>query len=101
MMIESSYGYDQRNASSNAGAISNLGWAIAPTATGSEFEFQTSLAAQYPHGSKVIGLNAFRLLLQDNRGPETAVETGLPYGLASPRLGLSWTGPGTYPFFGS
>jgi len=113
MMIESGYGYDQRNGSFNAGAISNLGWAIAPTATGTEFEFQISLAAQFPDGSKVFGPNAFRLLLQDNRGPETAVETGLPYVLASPRLGplfitqsaslitISWTGPGTLQFSGS
>ncbi len=106
-MIESGYGYDQRNGSFNAGAISNLGWAIAPTGTGTEFEFQISFAAQFPDGSKVFGPNAFRLLLQDNRGPETAVETGLPYILASPRLGplfitrsaslitISWTGPDT------
>jgi hypothetical protein len=45
--------------------------------------------------------------LQDNRGPETAVETGIPHILAPPQLGplfitqsgglitISWTGPGT------
>jgi hypothetical protein len=107
MMIETGYGYDQRNGSFNAGTISNLGWAIAPAGSASEFEFQVSLAAQYPGGTKVFGTYAFRLLLQDNRGPETAVETGIPYILAPPQLGplliaqsdglitISWTGPGT------
>ena len=34
-MIESGYGYDQRNGTFNAGSVSNLGWAIAP-ASGSD-----------------------------------------------------------------
>ena len=110
MMIETGYGYDQRNGSFNAGAISNLGWAIAPAGSRAEFEFQVSLAAQYPDGTRVFGTNACRLLLQDNRGPETAVETGIPYILVPPQLGplliaqsgglitISWTGPGTLQF---
>jgi hypothetical protein len=107
MMIETGYGYDQRSGSFNAGTVSNLGWASAPAGSAAEFEFQVSLAAQYPDGSRVFGTNAFRLLMQDNRGPETAVETGIPYILAPPQLGplfimqsggvitISWTGPGT------
>jgi hypothetical protein len=110
MMIETGYGYDQRNGSFNAGAVSDLGWGIAPAGSGGEFEFQVSLAAQYPGGTRVFGTNAFRLLLHDNRGPETAVETGIPYILAPPHLGalsitqsgslitISWTGPGTLQF---
>ena len=110
MMIETGYGYDQRNGNFNAGAISNLGWAFAPAGSALEFEFQVSLDAQYPGGAKVFGTNACRLLLQDNRGPETAVETGIPYILARPQLGplliaqsgglitISWTGPGTLQF---
>jgi len=110
MMIETGYGYDQRNGSFNAGAISNLGWASAPAGSGAEFEFQVSLAAQYQDGTRVFGTNAFQLLLQDDRGPETAVETGIPYILAPPQLGplfiaqtgglitISWTGPGTLQF---
>jgi len=47
------------------------------------------------------------LLLQDDRGPETAVQTGISYALASPppallfisnsvtRVTISWTAPGT------
>ena len=107
MMIETGRGYDERNGSFNAGTISNLGWASAPAGAAAEFEFQLSLAAQYPDGSKVFGTNAFRVLLQDNRGPETAVETGLPYILAPPQLGpvfvsqsgglvtIRWAGAGT------
>ncbi|MDB6019073.1 MAG: fibronectin [Pedosphaera sp.] len=107
MMIESGYGYDQRNGSFNAGAVSNLGWAVAPLVSATEFEFQVSLAARYPDNSKVFGGNPLRLLLQDNRGPETAVETGIEYQIAPPQLGslfitqsnsvinINWTGPGT------
>jgi hypothetical protein len=40
--------------------------------------------------------NAMRLLLQDNRGPEPAVETGIPYILAAPQIGpLFVTKPGS------
>jgi len=107
MMIETGYGYDQRNGDFNAGAISNLGWAVAPSASASEFEFQVSLSALYPDNSKVFDSNSLRILLQDNRGPETAVETGIEYRLAPPQLeplfitqsnnviNISWTGPGT------
>jgi hypothetical protein len=108
MMIESGYGYDERNGSFNAGSVSGLGWAIAPAGAATEFEFQVSLAATYPDGTKVFGTNAMRLLMQDDRGPETAVETGIPYLLAGPVPGLlsisasgsttvaiSWTGTGT------
>jgi hypothetical protein len=107
MMIESGSGYDQRNGSFNAGAVSNLGWAVAPTASTTEFEFQVSLAARYPDNSKVFGGNTLRVLLQDNRGPETAVETGIEYQIAPPQLGplfitqsnnlisIIWAGPGT------
>jgi hypothetical protein len=110
MMIETGYAYDQRNGSFNAGAISNPGWAIAPAGSGVEFEFKVSLAAQYPDGTKVFGTSGFRLLLQDNRGSETAVETGIAYILAPPQLGplfitqsaglitINWTGPGTLQF---
>jgi hypothetical protein len=107
MMIESGLGYDQRNGSFNAGNISSTGWAIAANSAQTEFEFQVSLAALNPDGSKVFSSNAIRLLLQDNRGPAFAVETGLPYTLAAPQPGLlaianagsqlmiSWTGSGT------
>ncbi len=107
MMIESGYGYDQRNGSFNAGAISGLGWAIAPTVSASEFEFQVSLSALYPDNSKVFDGQAIRLLLQDDRGPETAVETGIEYKISPPQLeplfvaqlsntiNIVWTGPGT------
>jgi hypothetical protein len=109
MMIESGYGYDQRNGSFNAGTVSGLEWAIAPTGAATEFEFRVSLAALYPGGTRVFGTNAIRLLMQDDRGPETAVETGIPYLLAPALPGLlyisvsdtgdsvaiSWTGTGT------
>lgn len=106
MMIESGDGYDERNGSFNAGNVSNLGWAIAPSGVGTEFEFRVSLAALYPGGAKVFGTNAMRLLLQDDRGPELAVATGIPYVLAAAKLAplfisqsggqitISWTGPG-------
>jgi hypothetical protein len=85
MMIESGFGYDQRSGSFDAGSISGLGWAIAPAGAGIEFEFRVSLAASYPGGTRVFGTNALRLLMQDNRGPELAVETGIPYTLAAPQ----------------
>jgi hypothetical protein len=107
LMIETGAGYDQRNGTFNAGSVSNLGWASAPAGMATEFEFQVSLAAQYSDGTKVFGPNAFRLLLQDNRGPESAIETGISYSLAAPQLGplsivrsgsniiISWNGPGS------
>ena len=106
MMIERGFGYDQRNGSFNAGDISGLDWAIAPAGAGTEFEFKVSLASLYPDGTKVFGTNAMRLLLQDDRGPEFAVETGIPYILAAPagplfisRFGsqatIAWAGSGT------
>jgi hypothetical protein len=110
MMIETGSGYDQRNGSFNAGPVLNLGWASAPVGSAQEFEFQISLAAQYSDGTKIFGPNDFRLLLQDNRGPETAIETGVTYSLALPQLGpltivqsggvitISWTGPGLLEF---
>jgi hypothetical protein len=107
MMIESGYGYDQRNGSFNAGSVASLGWAVAPSVSAGEFEFKVSLAAKYPDNSKVFGANPLRLLLQDNRGPEIAVETGIAYVLSPRQLGslfitqtsnllqINWTGPGT------
>lgn len=107
MMIETGYGYDQRNGGFNAGSVSNLGWAVAPSASAGEFEFQVSLSAFYPDSTRVFGSNPMRILLQDDRGPETAVETGIEYQIAPPQLGplfitqsnsvinIIWTGPGT------
>ncbi|HEY4415153.1 MAG TPA: hypothetical protein VGO57_05625, partial [Verrucomicrobiae bacterium] len=107
MMIETGFGYDQRSGSFNAGAVSNLGWAVAPTVSANEFEFRVALSALYPGSSKVFGSGPLRILLQDNRGPETAVETGIEYQIAPPQLGplfinqsagnisITWTGPGT------
>lgn len=104
MMIESGFGYDQRNGSFNAGSVSDLGWAIASNTLATEFEFRVSLAALYPGGTKVFATNSMRLLMQDDRGPETAVETGIPYILAAPQIGplfinvigsqptISWSG---------
>ena len=108
MMIESGYGYDQRDGSFNAGSVSDLGWAIAPAGAGTEFEFRVSLGALYPDGTKVFGTHAMRLLLQDDRGPESAVETGIAYSLAAQQPGplsisrsgtqatITWTGPGAF-----
>lgn len=108
--MESGYGYDQRNGSFNAGSIVNLGWAVAPAVSANEFEFRVSLSALYPDNSKVFGANPIRLLLQDNRGPETAVDTGIEYQIAPPQIGplfitqsnnviyINWTGPGTVQY---
>jgi hypothetical protein len=113
MMIETGYGYDQRNGTFNAGAVSGLGWAVAPSVSASEFEFQVSLSALYPDNSKVFRSNPMRVLLQDNRGPETAVDTGIEYEIAPPQLGplfigqsnnlinIIWTGPGTLQYSAS
>jgi hypothetical protein len=113
MMIESGYGYDQRNGTFNNGNILNLGWAIAPSVSTNEFEFKVSLSALYPDGSKVFGTNAFRLLLQDDRGPEVAVATGIAYVISSPPPGplfitqsnglcsIIWTSPGTLQYASS
>jgi hypothetical protein len=113
LMVESGYGYDQRNGSFNSGSILNLGWAIAPSVSTNEFEFRVSLAALYPDNSRVFGTNAIRLLLQDDRGPEVAVATGIPYVISSPPPGslfitqsnglcsIIWTSPGTLQYTGS
>jgi hypothetical protein len=107
MMIETGYGYDQRDGGFNAGTVSGLGWAVAPSVSANEFEFQVLLSSLYPDRSKVFGSSAFRLLLQDDRGPETAVETGIDYVLAlltpaplfitssNSLINVIWTGPGT------
>ena len=107
MMIESGFGYDQRNGSFNAGSVTSLDWAVAPTSSATEFEFQISLATRFPDGSPVFGGNPLRILLQDDRGPETAVATGIEYQIAPPQLeplfitqsnniiNIIWTGPGT------
>jgi hypothetical protein len=106
MMIESGFGYDERNGTFNAGNVSGLGWAIAPGGLGTEFEFRVSLASLYPDGTKVFGANAMRLLMQDDRGPELAVATGIPYILAArggplfisragSQVTITWTGSGT------
>jgi hypothetical protein len=105
MMIESGLGYDQRNGSFNAGNISGLDWSIAPGGAGTEFEFRVSLSSLYPDGTRVFGTNAMRLLMQDDRGPELAVETGIPYILAAQpgplfisqfgsQVTITWAGPG-------
>jgi hypothetical protein len=110
MMIESGNGFDQRNGSFNAGPVSNLGWAVLPSRSTNEFEFQVSLSAMYSDSSPVFGRTPFRVLLQDDRGPETAVETGIEYRIASPQLGplfldqltsvnnIIWTGPGALQY---
>jgi hypothetical protein len=113
MMIEGATGYDQRAASWNEGTVSGTSWLLSPSGPGTEFEFRLSLASMYSDGSKVFTTNAIRLLLQDNRGPELAVETGVPYTLAAPqpvslfitRSGsqatITWTGTGTLQCSGS
>jgi hypothetical protein len=110
MMIETGFGYDQRNGSFNAGSVSGLGWAVAPSTSAKEFEFQVSLSTLYPDNKRVFGTSAMRLLLQDNRGPEVAVETGILYTISPPQLGtifftqtnnvfnVIWTGPGTLQY---
>ena len=61
----------------------------------------------------MFGTNAIRLLLQDDRGPEVAVATGIPYVISSPPPGslfitqsnglcsIIWTSPGTLQYTGS
>ena len=110
MMIETGSGYDQRNGGFNAGAVSGLGWAVAPSVSAAEFEFQMSLSALYADQSRVFGSNPIRVLLQDNRGPETAVATGIEYEISPPQSGslfitqsnsvinIFWTGPGTLQY---
>jgi hypothetical protein len=113
MMIETGYGYDQRNGSFNAGSISSVGWEVAPSVSATEFEFQVSLAALYPGNTRVFGANPLRILLQDDRGPESAPATGIEYVMSPPQLSplfisqtnsvvnLRWTGPGTLQGTGS
>jgi hypothetical protein len=107
MMIEAGYGYDERNGGFNAGSVSGLGWTLAPSTAATEFEFRISLAALYSDGTKVFNSNSFRVLMQDDRGPEVAVATGLPYTLAAEPVGplyisnsgsqitITWAGPGS------
>jgi hypothetical protein len=78
-MVEGSTGYDQRNGGFNEGAVPGIGWSLAPSGSSTEFEFRISRTAAYSGGPLVLGTNTFRLLLQDNRGSEVTVATGIPY----------------------
>lgn len=110
IMIENGNGFDQRNGGFNAGPVSNLGWSVLPSLSTNEFEFQVSLSATYADNSRVFGRTPFRVLLQDNRGPETAVETGIECRISPPQLGpifldqltnvgrIIWTGPGSLQY---
>jgi hypothetical protein len=78
-MVESGVGYDQRNGGFNEGTVPGIGWSLAPGGSSTEFEFRISRTAAYSGGPLILGTNTFRLLLQDNRGSEVAVDTGIPY----------------------
>ncbi len=83
-MVEGSAGYDQRNGGFNEGTISGLAWAKSPMGSGAEFEFRVSRSVTFADGAPMLSTNAFRLLLQDNRGSEAATGNGILYVLAVP-----------------
>lgn len=83
MMIEGATGYDQRNGGWNEGTVAGTTWLLAPSGSGTEFEFRLSLAAAYAGAVPVFTSNLFRLLLQDNRGNEVSGNTGIAYALAA------------------
>jgi hypothetical protein len=47
LLIQSGYGYDERNGSFNNGTINGLNWFCLPAAPGTNFEFSISKAATY------------------------------------------------------
>jgi hypothetical protein len=90
-MIESGSGYDERNGSFNAGSISSLGWAIAPS-NGKEFEFRISLAATYPDASAVFTNKTCKTIAAAKPPPGTEYRTSWPPRLPPP-IGTSlWMG---------
>src|SRR5260370_41602147 len=64
--------------------MSGWAWATLPVGRGAESEFRVSSSATFPDGTPIFSPNAFRLLLQDNRGSEAATGNGILYVLADP-----------------
>jgi hypothetical protein len=81
MLIESGTGYDERNGTFNAGAISGLDWVLGPSGSATNFELRISRQAQYAGGAPVFTNSTIRILLQDNRG-SVLIPQGVPYTFA-------------------
>jgi hypothetical protein len=89
LMIESGAGFDERNGTFNAGAVSGLGWQLSPAGAGTNFEARISRAVTYPGGALVFTNSTIRLALQDNRGP-ALTPAGVAYTFAVPDPYETW-----------
>jgi hypothetical protein len=110
MLIQGGGGYQQKNGHFNEGNITGLGWAIAPGAPGTDFEFRVSRHARYASNNlPVFTANAVTLLFESENNSyatrDTAPDSGAftyrwalePVGVryvGSDVVEISWTGPG-------
>src|SRR5258705_10608787 len=110
MLIQGGGGYQQKNVGFNEGNVNNLGWAIAPGAPATDFEFRVSRRVRYASDNlPVLDKNAVTLLFESENNSfatrDTAPDSGaFTYRWALDPLGvryvgtdaveISWTGPG-------
>jgi len=75
MLIQSGVGYQEKNGGFNEGAINALGWAAAPTASGTDFELRISRAATYASDSApVFTESTIAILLESENTSFVAVD---------------------------
>jgi hypothetical protein len=84
-MVESGLGYDERSGVFAGATLSELGWTLAPTGSGTIFELAISRQARFVDNSLVFTNPAVSLVLQDDRG-SVMPAAGILYSFA-------WGGP--------
>jgi hypothetical protein len=84
-MVESGVGYDERSGVFAGSTLGGLGWTLAPTGIGTNFELAVSRQARYADNSLVFTNPAVSLVLQDDRG-SVMTAAGILYSFA-------WGGP--------
>jgi hypothetical protein len=94
MLIQWGGGYQEKNGGFNEGVINNLGYQLAGSADGLDFEVAISLGATYPDGTSVFSTNAIAILLEgDDTGYNNAEfappSGGLVYAFAAAPGALS------------
>jgi hypothetical protein len=81
MLIQDGSGYQEKNGGFNEGGINGLGWAVAGSADGTDFEMQFSRNATYgSDGTPVISNSAIGLMLEGDTSNYTSVEFAPPFG---------------------
>jgi hypothetical protein len=78
MLIQSGYGYQEKNGAFNEGGINGLSWLSLPASPGTNFEFRFSKAATFASdGTPVFTTNVLNFLFQ-GMTPGFAVENQVP-----------------------